>query len=115
MPYTQPVFPSYVTPYQPFFGITVASCTGGDIRQSPQGLLVYCDGQTQELTLPADRSPRELVLDEFHDAIAGRRIALHDGRWGLATLELCVAALESSATGKEVRLTEQVGVEERST
>ena len=99
-------------PYQPFFGITVASCTGGDIRQSPHGLHVYSGGATRELMLPADRSPRELVLDEFHAAIAGKQRALHDGRWGLATLELCVAALESSATGKEVRLTDQVGLEE---
>ena len=31
-------------------------------------------------------------------------------RWGLATLELCIAALESSRTGTEARLSEQVAV-----
>ena len=97
-------------PHHPFFGLTVVSCERGDIRQSPQGLLVYTAGQLREIALPTDRSPRELVLDEFHDAIAGRQRAVHDGRWGLATLELCIAALESSRTGAAVRLSAQVAM-----
>ena len=97
-------------PHQPFFGLTVVSCERGDIRQSPQGLLVYTTGRMREIVLPTDRSPRELVLDEFHAAITGRQRAVHDGRWGLGTLELCVAALESSRTGAPVRLSAQVPV-----
>jgi phthalate 4,5-cis-dihydrodiol dehydrogenase len=95
-------------PHQPFFGLTLVSCERGDIRQSPQGLNVYTQGGMREIVLPTDRSPRQLVLDEFCDAVAGRRRALHDGRWGLATLEICVAALRSSSTGVEVHLHEQV-------
>jgi phthalate 4,5-cis-dihydrodiol dehydrogenase len=98
-------------PHQPFFGITVVSCERGDIRQSPQGLYVYTQGGMREVVLPIDRSPRHLVLDEFTAAIAGRKRALHDGRWGLATLEICVAALRSSGTGSEVALREQVGAD----
>lgn len=97
-------------PHQPFFGLTVVSCERGDIRQSPQGLRVYTAAGLREIVLPADQSPRDRVLQEFHEAIAGRQPALHDGRWGLATLELCVAALRSSSTGAEVRLCEQVAV-----
>ena len=95
-------------PYQPYFGLTVVSCEHGDIRQSPQGLRVYDRNGMRELVLPVDRSPRELVLDEWHGAIAGRKPAAHDGRWGLATLELCLAAMHSASTGAEVRLSEQV-------
>lgn len=95
-------------PHQPFFGLTLVSCERGDIRQSPQGLYVYSQGGVREIVLPVERSPRHLVLDELRDAIAGRRPALHDGRWGLATLEICVAAMRSSSTGAEVRLCEQV-------
>ncbi|MDB5945867.1 MAG: oxidoreductase domain protein [Ramlibacter sp.] len=94
-------------PYQPFFGLTVVSCERGDIRQTPAGLAVYTAGAMREIALPAERSPRELVLDEFQEAITGRRRAVHDGRWGLGTLELCIAALQSSRTGAEVRLSEQ--------
>ena len=95
-------------PHQPFFGLTLVSCERGDIRQSPQGLYVYTPGAMREIVLPTDRSPRHLVLDEFCDAVAGRRPALHDGRWGLATLEICVAALRSSDAGTPVQLHEQV-------
>lgn len=95
-------------PYQPHFGLTLVSCQRGDIRQTPQGLRVYTRSGVREIVLPVDRSPRELVLDEFHDAITGARRPLHDGRWGLATLELCVAALESSRTGAAVCLREQI-------
>lgn len=97
-------------PHQPFFGLTVVSCERGDIRQSPDGLLVYSESGAREILLPADRSPREFVLDEFHDAVTGRRPALHDGRWGLATLEICVAALLSASSAAEIRLHEQVAV-----
>lgn len=97
-------------PFQPFFGLTLVSCELGDIRQSPTGLLVYTEAGQRQIELPVDRTPRELVLAEFHDAITGRAPALHDGRWGLANLEVCVAAILSSSTGREVRLEEQVAV-----
>jgi phthalate 4,5-cis-dihydrodiol dehydrogenase len=97
-------------PYQPFFGMTLVSCERGDIRQSPGGLFVYTnEGQTQ-IELPTSHSPHALVLDEFHDAITGKAPALHDGRWGLANLEVCTAAIASSASGRDVLLHEQVRV-----
>ena len=99
-------------PFQPFFGLTVVSCEGGDIRQSPTGLWVYSEAGVRELAVPLERSPRDLVLAEFHDAIRGRAPALHDGRWGLANLEVCIAAMQSSATGQEVCLNEQIAVRE---
>lgn len=95
-------------PHQPFFGLTLVSCEGGDIRQSPDGLLVYTQDGVAEIALSAERSPRELVLDELHHAIAGMRGPLHDGEWGMATLEACVAALESSSSGREIGLNLQV-------
>ncbi|MEP7208835.1 MAG: Gfo/Idh/MocA family oxidoreductase [Casimicrobiaceae bacterium] len=97
-------------PYQPFFGLTLVSCEGGDIRQSPQGLLVYRDTKVEAIALPVSTSPRDLVVAEFHDAVTGIRPALHDGRWGLANLEVCVAAIASSQSGGEVLLEEQVSV-----
>ena len=95
-------------PHQPFFGLTVVSCERGDIRQSPDGLLVYTHDGVSEIPLEPHRSPRELVLDELCNAIAGVAGPLHDGEWGMATLEVCAAALESSRTGREIELTLQV-------
>lgn len=101
-------------PLQPHFGLTVVNCERGDIRQSPGGLYVYDGSGREEILLPTDRTPRDFVLAEFADAITGVRPCVHDGRWGLANLELCLAALASSRSGEEIRLGYQVGVAEAS-
>ena len=96
-------------PHQPHFGLTLVSCERGDIRQSPDGLFVYSGKGREEIALPNDRSPRDRVLDEFAAAIGGA-VPVHDGRWGLANLEVCLAAIESSKSGKAVELKHQVSV-----
>ncbi len=97
-------------PHQPHFGLTLVSCERGDIRQSPDGLFVYSDKGREEIKLANDRSPRDLVLDEFAAAIGGQAPAIHDGRWGLANLEICLAAIESSKSGKAIDLKHQVPI-----
>jgi phthalate 4,5-cis-dihydrodiol dehydrogenase len=97
-------------PHQPHFGLTVVSCERGDIRQSPDGLYVYSEQGREGIAVPHDKSPRDLVLDEFAAAITGRAKQVHDGHWGLANLELCLAAIESSKLGEEVQLKHQVAV-----
>jgi phthalate 4,5-cis-dihydrodiol dehydrogenase len=91
-------------PFQPFFGLTVVHCEKGDIRQTPTGLRMATASRSWDVSLPTDQTPRDLVLIEFHDVITGRVTAVHDGRWGLATLEVCEAVLASSASGREVVL-----------
>ena len=95
-------------PHAPFFGLTLVSCERGDIRQLPNGLRIHTPDGMREVPLALQRSPRERVLDEWHAAISGSAPALHSGRWGLANLELCVAALRSSRMAREVTLHEQV-------
>jgi len=99
-----------LAPNQPFFGWTLVSCEGGDIRQSATGLYVYTERGREERPLRLDRTTREPVVEEFVDTIAGRRTALHDGRWAQANLEVCVATIESGRTGNEIRLDRQVPV-----
>jgi phthalate 4,5-cis-dihydrodiol dehydrogenase len=96
-------------PHQPHFGLTLVSCERGDIRQSPDGLLVYSGDGCEAVALPAGTTPRDLVIAEFAEAIAGKPTT-HTGRWGLANLEVCVAAIESSRTGKDIELRHQVAV-----
>jgi phthalate 4,5-cis-dihydrodiol dehydrogenase len=97
-------------PYQPTFGWTLVSCEGGDIRQAPDGLYVYTEHGRDEIVLPLAPRSRERVLAEFVDAIAGRRAPIHDGRWGRANLEVCVAAIASAERGADVSLQYQVPV-----
>jgi phthalate 4,5-cis-dihydrodiol dehydrogenase len=93
-------------PFQPHFGLTVVSCERGDIRQSPTGLIVYSPAGREEIMLPPSEIPHALVMGEFHDAVIGRP-ALHDGRWGLANLETCLAAVRSAEIGAAVELQHQ--------
>jgi phthalate 4,5-cis-dihydrodiol dehydrogenase len=95
-------------PHTPFFGLTLVSCQRGDIRQAPNGLRIHTLDGAREVPVDVQRSPRDAVLDEWHAAIRGHTPALHSGAWGLANLELCLAALASSQSGREVLLHEQV-------
>lgn len=97
-------------PHPPMFGLCLVSCEGGDIRQSASGLQLHRPDGMTDLPVSAARSPRDLVLEEWHAAISGTEPALHIGRWGLANLEVCIAAIESSQSGREVTLHEQVPV-----
>ncbi|WP_206922418.1 Gfo/Idh/MocA family protein [Alicyclobacillus suci] len=97
----------------PLFGMTMVSCENGDIRQTPQGLAVYGDREIEYLHLPENVTAHDSVVSEFHDAIEGIRCPIHDGRWALATLEVCLAVLDSSKQQKEVFLQHQVGVSGR--
>jgi phthalate 4,5-cis-dihydrodiol dehydrogenase len=86
------------------------NCERGDLRQSPQGIYLYSENGREEIVLPTDRSPRSLVLDELADAILRDVPPIHDGRWGLANLEVCAAAIASSQSGRDVELVYQVPV-----
>jgi predicted dehydrogenase len=93
---------------QPFFGFTLVSCERGDIRQTPDGLLVYGANERREITLPPGRRGREAEVEELYDAVVRGRPVFHDGRWGEATLEVCLAMLESAEQRKEIFLSHQV-------
>jgi len=94
-------------PHPPFFGMTILSCERGDVRQTPEGLAVHTREGVSTIRVSAERSPRDLLFDELRDAIEGVRPPIHDGRWALATLELCIGALESSRIGREIALVHQ--------
>ena len=93
---------------QPFFGLTLVSCERGDIRQTPDGLTVYGEMEKREISLPAGRRGREAEVEELYDAVIHNRRVFHDGRWGEATLEVCLAILESARGRKEIFLSHQV-------
>jgi phthalate 4,5-cis-dihydrodiol dehydrogenase len=95
-------------PFQPHFGLTVVTCERGDIRQSPDGLIVYSAEGRQEITLPSGDIPHALLLAEFAAGVRGERPCLHDGRWGLGNLECCLAAVASAASGEAVALHHQI-------
>lgn len=95
-------------PHHQHFGQVLVCCERGDIRPGPRAITVYGDtGRTQE-ALPAPGIPRREVIDELVAALRDGVPPLHDGAWSMATLEVCLAILESAASGREVTLRHQV-------
>ncbi|MGA7074835.1 Gfo/Idh/MocA family protein [Bradyrhizobium sp.] len=90
------------------FGLLLASCERADLRPLPQGVMVYGDATRHLEEIPAPKIPRAEVVDELYDAVIAGTPPLHSGEWGLATLEICLAILESAKTGREVELRWQV-------
>jgi phthalate 4,5-cis-dihydrodiol dehydrogenase len=95
--------------HHPHFGVTIASCHRGDLRPSADGVLVYAADGTREVPVPLqDREGK--VLDELLAAITRDAPVIRDGRWGKATLEVCLAILDSSRERREIQLHYQTRV-----
>ncbi len=88
-------------PLQPFCGLTIVSCEGGIIRQSPEGLYVYTDHGREEIPVPEDTG-RVSGLIELRNGIRENRSVFPDGTWARDTLRVCLAILESSRQGREI-------------
>ncbi len=95
--------------HQPFFGLTLASCERGDIRQSPDGLYVYDNDGRREIVFDNTGHGRG-ELSEMRDAIREERATFPDARWGMASLEVILGIMESSKEHKEIELSHQVPV-----
>ena len=86
------------------FGLFVVSCEKADLRPLPGGVMVYADGERRLEKLPPPQVPRVEVIDELYGAAVQGKPPLHDGEWAMATLQVCLAMLESARQGKEVAL-----------
>jgi phthalate 4,5-cis-dihydrodiol dehydrogenase len=90
------------------FGLLVASCERADLRPTSKGVMIYDDEERRLDGVPVPAVPRAEVIDELHGAIVDGRPPVHDGRWGLATMEVCLAILASAREGREIALRHQV-------
>jgi phthalate 4,5-cis-dihydrodiol dehydrogenase len=70
--------------------------------------MIYEDRSARLEEVPLPAVPRAEVIDELYGAIVEGRPALHSGEWGMATLEVCLAMLQSSREGRDVPLRRQV-------
>src|SRR5437660_3265987 len=95
------------------FGFVVVSCERADLRLLPDGIVIYSDDDIQREPLPKPTVPRSEVIDELYAGVIDGRAPLHDGRWGMATLEVCLAMLTSACERREVAPKEQVAVRDR--
>ena len=97
---------------QAFFGLTIVGCERGVIRQSPHGIFVYTDAGREEIRCADDPGHAIPELRELYHAVTKNRQTFLDGRWGKATLEVCLAMLQSSNERREVTLANQIACTE---
>lgn len=90
------------------FGHIVVSCERVDLRPMADGVMIYADDRRWLEPLAVPDVPRAEVVDELYAAVKQNIGPLHSGEWGMATLEVCLAILESAASGREIVLEHQI-------
>ncbi len=95
-------------------GLAIASLDRADLRQSKFGLFVHDDTGKHDLDVVPDHQmgmvQRRAELEELYDSVINGRPLWHDGRWGMATLEVCLAIVESAQQRREMMLHHQLAV-----
>jgi phthalate 4,5-cis-dihydrodiol dehydrogenase len=94
-------------------GMAIASLDRADIRQSAYGLYIHSDDGKQEVDIEsrsAGSVGRRAELEELYNAVVGGQPVWHDCRWGMATLEVCLAIMQSARERREISLQHQVPV-----
>lgn len=105
--------PKYAPPKGEFhqhFGPLIVSCEKADLRPLPAGVMIYADGERRLEPLPAPDIPRKNVIDELYGAAVEGRAPVHSGEWGMATMEVCLAMLQSAREQKEIPLASQIAL-----
>ena len=95
------------------FGFVLVSCERADLRPLPTGVMIYQNGSARLDALAPPGAPRATVIDALYDAVVHGKAPLHDGAWGLATLEACLAILRSAQEQREIVLERQIGLADR--
>ena len=77
------------------------------MRVGKDAVLVYDRAGVREIALPVPRAfpNKDAVIDEFYDAVVRGVPPLHDGAWGMATVEASLALVQSAAERREIHLT----------
>lgn len=93
--------------YHQHFGHFLVSLTHADLRILPHGIEVFTDEEKFFYAIDAPVIPRKEVIDELYDAIYNGKPVLHSAAWARATLEVCLAVLQSAEKNKAINLTYQ--------
>jgi phthalate 4,5-cis-dihydrodiol dehydrogenase len=93
-------------------GLLLVMCERGMLRQSPEGLYVYDDNGVHEVPVSIESGPTrsDPTLDEVYRGVVLGEPIFHDGAWGMATLEVQLALMQSAKEHREISLSHQVAV-----
>lgn len=99
--------------HQSRFGFFLVTCAKGDMRQSADGILIHGD-EIREIPLDEMARARHAEIDELIAALRHERPLVHSGRRCKASIEACLAMLQSSTERREIMLRHQVPLSEDS-
>jgi phthalate 4,5-cis-dihydrodiol dehydrogenase len=91
-------------------GVFLITCANADLRLTPDGVAVYDDDGVHVIApeLGSHLGGRGAVLDELYSGIVTGQPVVHDGQWARATMEVCLAMLQSAREQREIELQHQV-------
>jgi phthalate 4,5-cis-dihydrodiol dehydrogenase len=76
----------------------------------PNGVAIYDDVSRRFDAIADPEVPRAEVIDELCNAVFFGRPPIHNGEWGLATMEVCLGILQSAREQREIILQHQTAV-----
>lgn len=89
------------------FGPVIVSCERADLQLLPIGVQVIDASGAELHGLAPPTVARKEVVDEIWAAARLGQAPLHDGQWSMATMEVCLALLQSSTLGQDIILRAQ--------
>lgn len=90
------------------FGTVIVSCERADLRPMPDGVMIYEDYAAHLQPTPVPQIPRSEVIDELYEAVVHNAPPLHSGEWAMATMEVCLAILQSQREQAEIMMRHQI-------
>ena len=90
------------------FGPVIVSCDSADLRLTPHGVEIHDKDGIHRNEVFAHQTPRSEVIDELWSVARMGKRPLHSGPWSLATMEVCLAILESAKKRSAIMLEHQV-------
>ncbi|MFD1711064.1 Gfo/Idh/MocA family oxidoreductase [Ottowia sp. GY511] len=90
------------------FGPVIVSCDHADLRLTPTGVEITSQAGAEFVPVVLPHVPRAEVIDELWGVAREGNSPLHSGEWSRATLEVCLAMLQSEAAGTDIALERQV-------
>ena len=91
-------------------GSFIVTCADADLRLTSEGVLAYTtDGLQQLGGHPWRGVPgRGNVIDELYYAVTENRPLVHTPRWAKASMEVCLACLQSAREHRDITMSHQV-------
>jgi len=86
------------------FGSVIVSCERGDLQPLPDSIVVYGNDRREVRALAPPAVPRFEVIDELYVAVVKDESPLHDGASARATLQVCLAMLQSAREQRDIKL-----------